>query len=206
MSSKRDADTDNAAEATVAGQPAKPRRKDAMPDVESFDLEHHVFYWMTQVASRRDRQIAAGLRRYRVRVPEWRILALLKARQSLPLGEAGGIAGLDHTTTSRLVARMERAGRIVRLSDAADMRVTRLKLTAAGHKLFDQIWPIVDRLNREALARLPEGAAPLLCLALSEIERSMDESWRRTTKTKKHIAAPEAASRRPAARSRKQGG
>ncbi len=143
-----------------------------------FDLDHHVFYWMTQVMNGRDRQINSELRPYRIRVPEWRILALLKARHSLSIGETAATIGLDHATMSRTVDRMARAGHLLRLSDTTDLRVTRLSLTAAGTKLFDEVWPIVARLNREALVRLPEGGTSLLCLALAEIQRAMDETWR----------------------------
>jgi DNA-binding MarR family transcriptional regulator len=161
-----------------------------------FDLDHHVFYWMTQVMNGRDRQINSELRPYRIRVPEWRILALLKARQSLSIGETAAIIGLDHATMSRTVDRMVRAGHVLRLSDAADLRVTRLSLTAAGTKLFDEVWPIVARLNREALVRLPEGATSLLCLALVEIQRAMEETWRRARdKVKRKNAEPGAARR-----------
>jgi DNA-binding MarR family transcriptional regulator len=161
-----------------------------------FDLDHHVFYWMTQVMNGRDRQINSELRPYRIRVPEWRILALLKARQSLSIGETAAIIGLDHATMSRTVDRMVRAGHVLRLSDAADLRVTRLSLTAAGTKLFDEVWPIVARLNREALVRLPEGATSLLCLALAEIQRAMEETWRRARdKVKRKNAEPGAARR-----------
>ena len=167
-------------------------------EAESFELDHHVFYWMTQVTCSRDRQLATELRGHRLRVPEWRILALLKARHSLSLGATAVTVGLDHTTISRTVDRMVRAGRILRLSDAADMRVTRLSLTAEGVKLFEDVWPIVARLNREALARLPEGAAPLLCLALREIHGAMDASWRQA-KEKGKRKMPVDESRRPGA-------
>jgi DNA-binding MarR family transcriptional regulator len=158
--------------------PEAPHRVHAAEGAGAFELQHHVFYWMTQVMNGRDRQINSELRPYRIRVPEWRILALLKARQSLSIGETAATIGLDHATMSRTVDRMAKAGHILRLSDAADLRVTRLSLTAAGTKIFDEVWPIVSRLNREALMRLPEGATSLLCLALSEIQRAMDETWR----------------------------
>ena len=157
---------------------------------DSFGLERHVFYWMTQVMSRRDRQMNAELRRFRLRVTEWRVLALLKERQRLSLGEAATTVGLDHPTMSRTVDRMEKAGRIVRVSDAADMRVTRLALTAEGARLFDRVWPIVSQLNVAACRRLPEGGVPLLCLALGEMVRGLDESWQR--KDAAHAAPTEA--------------
>jgi DNA-binding MarR family transcriptional regulator len=171
---------------------------------ELFDLDHHVFYWMTQVMGRRDRQLGAELRRHRLRVPEWRVLALLKGRQPVSLGEAAVTVGLDHTTMSRTVDRMVRAGRILRLSDTADMRVTRLGLTAAGARLFEQVWPIVLRLNREALARLPEGSIPLLCLALREMGRAMDESWQIARQNKKSVLTDGGQSRRAAGGSTKE--
>jgi DNA-binding MarR family transcriptional regulator len=143
-----------------------------------FKLERHVFYWMTQVVSRRDRQLNAELRRFRLRVPEYRVLGILRARQRLSLGEAAMTIGLDYTTMSRTVDRMVKAGRVLRVTDTADRRVTRLALTAEGTRLFDQVWPMVSRLNDVACARLPEGAMPLLCHALGEMVRSLEDSWR----------------------------
>jgi DNA-binding MarR family transcriptional regulator len=151
---------------------------DAAAHGSPFKIERHVFYWMTQVVSRRDRQLNAELRRFRLRVPEYRVLGILRARQRLSLGEAAMIIGLDYTTMSRTVDRMVKAGRVLRVTDMADRRVTRLALTAEGTRLFDQIWPMVSRLNDLACARLPEGATPLLCHALSEMVRSLEDSWR----------------------------
>ena len=142
-----------------------------------FQIDQHVFYWMTKVMGIRDRQLAGELRQHNLRVPEWRLIALVHERHSVSIGEAATTAGLDHTTMSRIVDRMEREGKILRLSDANDMRITRLAPTAFGEKIFHEVWPIVARLNQEALARLPQGSVPLLCLALGEIARAMEESW-----------------------------
>jgi DNA-binding MarR family transcriptional regulator len=150
---------------------------DALMPNPPFKIERHVFYWMTQVVGRRDRQLNAELRRFRLRVPEYRVLGILRARQRLSLGEAAMTIGLDYTTMSRTVDRMVKAGRVLRVTDVADRRVTRLALTAEGKRLFDQVWPMVSRLNDVACARLPEGAMPLLCHALSEMVRSLEDSW-----------------------------
>jgi DNA-binding MarR family transcriptional regulator len=149
----------------------------AQENVEPFQLDQHVFYWMTKVMGIRDRQLAGELRKHDLRVPEWRLIALVRARHSVSIGEAATTTGLDHTTMSRIVDRMVREGKILRLTDATDARVTRLGPTALGEKIFDEVWPIVARLNREALGRLPAGAVPLLCLALSEIAGAMEDAW-----------------------------
>ena len=153
---------------------ARATRADA---ADSFDLDRHVFYWMTQVIGRRDRQLSEELRAHGVRVPEWRVLAFLQGRPRSAMGDVAAAAALDHTTLSRTVDRLAQAGLLVRITDAGDLRVTRLGLTPKGQALFQEIWPIVARLNRIALARLPEGAASLLCLALKEMRQGLDESW-----------------------------
>lgn len=162
--------------AIYSGDAAVSGAEDAS-STEPFQLEGHLFFWMTKVMGMRDRQLAGELRRFGLRVPEWRIIALLQARQSLSIGEAATITGLDHTTMSRIVDRMADNGRLLRLADANDLRVTRLAATALGSALFKQAWPTVARLNNEALARLPTGSLPLLCLALDRISAAMEESW-----------------------------
>ena len=139
-----------------------------------FDLDHHLFYWFTQVIGRRDRLLTSELRPFGLRVTEWRVLAGLRSRQRCSMGELADIANFDQTTLSRTIDRMVQSGWVKRLADEADMRVTRLALTPKGHALFDEIWPIVERLNKAAVSRLPAGAVELLCVAMREMRRSLD--------------------------------
>jgi DNA-binding MarR family transcriptional regulator len=143
---------------------------------EAFDLERHVFYWITQVIGRRDRQLTGELRPHGLRVPEWRVLAFLAARPNGAMGDVAAAAALDHTTLSRTVDRLAAADLLVRRADAGDLRVTRLALTAKGEARFAEVWPLVERLNRAATALLPPGAADLLCLALRTMREGLDRS------------------------------
>lgn len=117
-----------------------------------FDLDRHPFFWLTQVIGARDRELAQGLKDFGLRVPEWRALAALHARQRCTMSELADLATIDRTTLTRTVDRMQEAGWLARLADAEDMRVTRLALTASGKKLFERIWPAVEELNAIALA------------------------------------------------------
>ncbi|MDA8109245.1 MAG: MarR family transcriptional regulator, partial [Betaproteobacteria bacterium] len=81
---------------------------------------------------------------------------------------------IDRTTLTRTVDRMQRAGWLVRLADSKDMRVTRLALTAAGEKLFARIWPAVERLNRAAVAGLPQAAVDMLRWTLERMRDNLD--------------------------------
>lgn len=139
-----------------------------------FDLEHHSFFWMTQVIASRDRQLAIELKSHDLRVPEWRALASLHARQSLSMSELADLASIDRSTLTRTVDRLQNAGWMRRISDAADMRVTRLALTSSGQALFASVWPMVERLNKAAVADLPGPAIEMLRWTLERMKANLD--------------------------------
>jgi DNA-binding MarR family transcriptional regulator len=140
-----------------------------------FQLERHVFFWLTQAIGSRDRRLAQELKDVGMRVPEWRALAALYARRRCSMSELADLASIDRTTLTRTVDRMEKAGWATRLSDADDLRVTRLALTAAGERLFARIWPTVERLNRAAVEGLPAGAVDMLCWTLERMKTNLDQ-------------------------------
>jgi len=144
-----------------------------MPAAE-FDLDRHVFFWLTQVIGARDRELAQGLREFGLRVPEWRALAALYARHKCTMSDLAELATIDRTTLTRTIDRMEEAGWLTRLEDADDMRVTRLALTAAGRKMFERIWPTVERLNELATAGLAKADIQLLQKILGRMRANLE--------------------------------
>jgi MarR family multiple antibiotic resistance transcriptional regulator len=147
---------------------------DSRAKAPDFTLDGHLFFWMTQVLDRRDRQLAAELKPLGVRVPEWRALASLYSRHRMSMSELADTTSIERTTLSRTVERMVKKGWVMRLSDTADARVTRLAPTAAGERLFQRIWPAVHRLNEAAVAGLPPPLVGTVRWALSEMRRSLD--------------------------------
>jgi DNA-binding MarR family transcriptional regulator len=140
-----------------------------------FDLDRHVFYWLTQVIGARDRELAQGLRDFGLRVPEWRALAALYARKQTTMSELADLATIDRTTLTRTVDRMQEAGWLERLADEDDMRVTRLALTASGRKTFERIWPEVRRLNDLALAGLSNSQIEALKKILEQMRANLED-------------------------------
>ena len=138
-------------------------------------LEHHIFYWLTEIIGRRNRLLAPALKPFGLRVPEWRVLMSLKSRHKASFKELAELASFDQTTLSRTIDRMVRMGLVTRLSDVDDMRVTRLALTARGEALWHDLWPAVNELNIAACARLPEGGAAMLRWLLGEMRVSLDD-------------------------------
>ena len=93
----------------------------ARPD---FELDQHLFFWLTQVIGARDRRLNQELKGFGLRVPEWRALAALYSRKHCTMSELADLASIDRTTLTRTIDRMEHAGWLERLSDGADMRIT----------------------------------------------------------------------------------
>ena len=142
---------------------------------DDVSLEHHIFYWLTEIIGRRNRLLAPALRAFGLRVPEWRVLMSLKSRHKASFKELAELASFDQTTLSRTIDRMVKVGLVSRLSDVDDMRVTRLALTAKGEALWHDLWPTVNELNTAACARLPEGGGAMLRWLLGEMRVSLDE-------------------------------
>jgi len=140
-----------------------------------FELDRHVFFWLTQVIGARDRELAQGLKDFGLRVPEWRALAALYARRHSTMSELADLATIDRTTLTRTVDRMQDAGWLERLADEQDMRVTRLALTTSGRKMFDRIWPEVYRLNELALAGLSNSQIELLRKILGQMRANLED-------------------------------
>lgn len=138
-----------------------------------FALEKHAFFWMTQVIASRDRRLAEALEAHGLRAPEWRVLATLHARQRCSMTELADLASIERSTLTRIVDRMQEAGWVTRLSDADDMRVTRLAPTSSGEKLFARVWPAVEALNSEAESGLPDGSAELLRWTLQRMQDNL---------------------------------
>lgn len=140
-----------------------------------FELDRHPFFWLTQVIGARDRELAQGLRDYGLRVPEWRALAALYGREKCTMSDLADLATIDRTTLTRTIDRMEEAGWLARVADAADMRVTRLELSTAGRRMFERIWPEVEKLNALALEGVSKAEIRDLRRILERVHANLDE-------------------------------
>jgi DNA-binding MarR family transcriptional regulator len=69
---------------------------------------------------------------------------------------------------------MQDAGWLGRLADVDDMRVTRLALTPAGKRMFERIWPTVQRLNDLALADVSQPEIQSLRRILGRMRANLD--------------------------------
>ena len=98
--------------------------------------------------------------------------------------------GLDHSTVSRSLTRMERAGLIERTPSTQDRRKIIVRLTPMGISLKDpltRLWAAVDAAVTSPL--VPEEQKALGTLAI-RVEEALTRAWREKTT----ILAPDPAS------------
>lgn len=99
--------------------------------------------------------------------PQYLAMVILWAEDNLPVGQIGARLGLDSSTLTPLVKRLEQAGLVKRARDAQDERKVTVSLTGAGRALETQAVDVprcveaatgMDRAEiadlRERLARL----------------------------------------------------
>jgi DNA-binding MarR family transcriptional regulator len=96
------------------------------------------------------------------------------ARKHCTMSELAELATIDRTTLTRTVDRMQDSGWLERLADEADLRITRLALTATGRKMFERIWPEVQRLNEIALTGLSSAEIDLLKKVLGRMHANLE--------------------------------
>ena len=75
------------------------------------------------------------VRRSRLPVLQWRVLATLADGQVSSIGEVAAIILVPQSTLTRVAARMVDAGLLLRADDSQDRRITRIRLSATGLKL-----------------------------------------------------------------------
>jgi DNA-binding MarR family transcriptional regulator len=80
-------------------------------------------------------------RRYRIGVPEWRVLVTL-GQYGVMTGKAiGAHSHMHKTKVSRAVALLEKRKLLVRRANRADMREAFLSLTAPGRAMYEELAP-----------------------------------------------------------------
>jgi DNA-binding MarR family transcriptional regulator len=88
-------------------------------------------------------------------VSEWRVLATLADGQAMTTGRLAEISLTKGPTATRLLDRMVARGQVERLPDAADRRVTRIRITADGQHTVSNL--IAMAREHEARVLAPFG-------------------------------------------------
>ena len=95
-------------------------------------------------------------KRFKVSIPEWRVIAILGRFPGLSAVEVAERTMMDKVAVSRAVTKLIKKGRIDRQFADADRRRSILKLSEEGQKLHDEIAELALSFERDLL----EGLTP----------------------------------------------
>jgi DNA-binding MarR family transcriptional regulator len=105
------------------------------------DLDRTLGYLMHRIVSSIETAVNRRARKHGLRIEEIRVLFRLFARDRQTVGELANETGIDRTTLSRLLTRMQNRGLLRRLRTAEDHRTVRLSLTKKGEELAQERQP-----------------------------------------------------------------
>jgi len=138
----------------------KPNQARPSPVANPLALERFLPYRLSVLTNRVSGTLAKVYElRFGLTIPEWRVMAVLGRFPGLSAGEVAERSAMDKVTVSRAVARLMKAGRLARQTDAGDRRRSVLAFTPAGATIYAEIAPLARRYEARLRAALTEAEA-----------------------------------------------
>ena len=113
--------------------------------------------------------------RFGLKTPEWRVLAVVAgAAEGLRQSDVSAATRMDKMTISRAVAALVTRGLIARHAQAGDRRTLRLRVSAEGRRLYDEVVPAALEVEARLLAGLSADAVERLTAALERLRAAAE--------------------------------
>lgn len=113
--------------------------------------------------------------RFALKIPEWRLMAVLGEVASATQRELVAATAMDKVTVNRASKALEDRGLIGRAPNVADGRSHHLALTDTGRELYDQIVPLALSVEAELEQILGSGEAKALEAMLAQLRARVAE-------------------------------
>ena len=121
----------------------------------ALDLEHFLPYRLSVLSNTISHTIAAEYEaRFGLSVTQWRAMAILGRHDDLAARDVAARSAMDKVAVSRALAGLVEKGFVRRATAHEDKRESRLRLTAAGRRVHDDIVPLALAHERALLERL----------------------------------------------------
>jgi DNA-binding MarR family transcriptional regulator len=141
-----------------------------MTEHAHLELEHFLPYRLSVLSNRISQEIARlYAERFALNVTEWRLLAVLGRYPDITATELVERTAMDKVAVSRAVASLVDDGRLTRKVDGDDRRRTRLRLSAEGYRIYDEVAPLALQYQQRLLAELSGDDRALLEALLSKL-------------------------------------
>lgn len=138
-------------------------------ELDGFELDNFLPYLLNRVVNRLNQSLASDLKAIGLTAPQYRVLAVLKARDGRNVNELAVYTVTEQSTLTKILGRMEDTGLIERRPDRVDRRVVNIFLTAKGDTAFNQVLPVALKHYDQAIEGLDDTAHQELIAALHKI-------------------------------------
>lgn len=145
--------------------PADPSR--------TLELERFLPYRLSVLANTMSTAVAgAYAARFQLSIPEWRVVAVLARSPDLSAAQVAQRTAMDKVAVSRAVSSLVRSGRVARSVEESDRRRSRLRLTAEGASVYQQVVPWALAYEDAVLRGIPARMQAVLHDLLDELSVS----------------------------------
>ena len=135
------------------------------------ELERFLPYRLSVLSNRLSNAIARiYAERFSLGITEWRVMAVLGRYPDLSASEVAQRTAMDKVAVSRAVAGLLAAGRAERRPHEADRRRSVLRLSAEGHRVYEQITPMLLAFEQRLFGRMGTAERDLLFRLLDRLD------------------------------------
>ena len=143
---------------------------------DTLQLDRFLPYRAARLATALSRGLAAQYEtRYRISVPEWRVLVHLTQESEISVRDIFTRVDMDRARVTRAVQRLEARGLVSKLVNESDRRLVRLALTPAGRDLAADLSSLAMAFESRIMALLPADAAATLLPLFDAVETTIND-------------------------------
>ncbi|MCW3489054.1 MarR family winged helix-turn-helix transcriptional regulator [Dethiobacter alkaliphilus] len=137
-----------------------------------FNIDSSINFLLAKCHQKAFALFKENLEPYHLTPPQFATLAFLWKKDCINQIQLGELMGVDRTTISGIVDRLERGGLVERGADPMDRRSCMLSLTEKGRSLQDELAPIAADINQSLAKNLSQDEVELLVEMLKKIRFS----------------------------------
>ncbi|MCU9839406.1 MULTISPECIES: MarR family winged helix-turn-helix transcriptional regulator [Ruegeria] len=110
-------------------------------ELAEIGLDGYAPYLMNRIMGRYNANLRKEMTALGLSTAKMRALAILSAKDGLPIGMLGIYAVVEQSTLSRALDGLQADGLVRREVDSDDQRSSRVFLTQEGRAVYDRLWP-----------------------------------------------------------------
>ena len=112
--------------------------------------------------------------RFGISIPQWRVIAVLGEQNGITATEVARRTAMDKVAVSRAVSGLVAGGQVRRGASQQDGRLTTLKLTPKGRRIYDEITPLALDYEQAVLEPLDTNERNCLDGILDKLSATLD--------------------------------